>query len=46
MIDNGLMMQYFEWYLENDGTLWNKLAAEAKKLANLRSNISMASPCI
>ena len=34
MIDNGLMMQYFEWHLESDGTLWEKVAAEAKKLAN------------
>ena len=33
MIDNGLMMQYFEYHLDNDGSLWNNLAAEAKRLA-------------
>ena len=33
MIDNGLMMQYFEWHLPSDGTLWNKAAEEAKSLA-------------
>ncbi|MBQ8952356.1 MAG: alpha-amylase [Eubacterium sp.] len=33
MIDNGIMMQYFEWFLKGDGTLWKKAAAEAKHLA-------------
>ncbi len=33
MIDNGIMMQFFEWYLEADGSLWNKAAKEAKRLA-------------
>ena len=32
MGDNGLMMQYFEWNLPDDGTLWKNLAAEAAKL--------------
>ena len=27
------MMQYFEWYLKDDATLWKKLAKEAKNLA-------------
>lgn len=31
---NGTMMQYFEWYLPNDGTLWNTLNSNA---ANLKS---------
>ena len=30
---NGIMFQYFEWYLPADGTLWNRLAADAKSLA-------------
>lgn len=29
---NGVMMQYFEWNLPNDGKLWNKLKADAKHL--------------
>jgi len=30
--DNGTMMQYFEWYLPDDGTLWNKMNTEAPNL--------------
>jgi alpha-amylase len=30
---NGVMMQYFHWYIEPDGSLWNQLAASAKDLA-------------
>lgn len=29
---NGVMMQYFEWNLPNDGSLWNKLKDDAKHL--------------
>lgn len=32
--NNGTMMQYFEWYLPNDGQLWNKLNKEAKSLSD------------
>lgn len=32
---NGTMMQYFEWYLPADHTLWKKLAAEAPRLAEM-----------
>ena len=32
MGDNGLMMQYFEWNLPDDGTLWKSVAADAAKL--------------
>ncbi|MGZ0087163.1 alpha-amylase [Caldibacillus thermoamylovorans] len=32
---NGTMMQYFEWYLPDDGTLWTKVANEAKNLSSL-----------
>ena len=27
MAGNGLMMQYFEWYLDDDGQLWNRLGS-------------------
>ena len=32
MVENGLMMQYFEWDLPNDGQLWNNLKDDAKHL--------------
>ena len=31
---NGVMMQYFHWYNAPDGTLWNELATNSKKLAD------------
>lgn len=30
---NGVMMQYFHWYLPADGSLWRQLASEAEALA-------------
>lgn len=30
---NGTMMQYFHWYIANDGNLWRQVASEAGKLA-------------
>ena len=35
MMKNGVMMQYFEWYMPNDGTLWRRLRDDAKHLAEL-----------
>ena len=38
MIDlasNDTLMQYFEWYLSSDSTLWNKVTEEAKHLENI-----------
>jgi len=32
MKNNGLMMQYFEWNLPGDSTLWKKLSEDATKL--------------
>ncbi|MEG0961591.1 MAG: alpha-amylase [Lachnospiraceae bacterium] len=32
-MDNGIMMQYFEWYLPEDKSLWRQAAKEAKNLA-------------
>lgn len=30
---NGVMMQYFHWYIPDDGSLWNQLAESAEELA-------------
>ena len=35
MSRNDTMMQYFEWYLPGDSTLWDKVSKEAVKLANM-----------
>lgn len=32
LMKNGVMMQYFEWELPNDGSLWNKLKDDAAHL--------------
>lgn len=32
---NGIIMQYFEWYMNCEQNLWNRLAEEAPKLASL-----------
>ena len=34
-MENQTLMQYFEWYLPNDGQHWNRLAADASHLADL-----------
>lgn len=31
--DNGVMMQYFNWYTPNDGQLWNQVASNAADLS-------------
>jgi len=31
---NGVMMQYFQWYLPTDGTLWDKTKVNAQELAD------------
>jgi len=30
---NGVMMQYFHWYLPADGTLWNDISSKAAEIA-------------
>ena len=35
MSSNDTMMQYFEWYLPSDSTLWNKLTKDVKHLENI-----------
>lgn len=32
---NGVMMQFFHWYIEPDGNLWNELKEKAKDLADV-----------
>ena len=32
---NGIMMQYFEWNLPNDGQFWNKLRDDAPHLEEM-----------
>ena len=32
---NGIMMQYFEWYMECEQNLWNTIAKEAENLSKL-----------
>lgn len=32
---NGTMMQYFHWYISNDGSHWTKVQNEAQTLANM-----------
>ena len=32
---NGIIMQYFEWYMETNQNLWNKIVEEAPKLADI-----------
>ena len=31
-MENGVMMQYFEWNLPNDGMLWKRLKDDASHL--------------
>ena len=35
---NNCLIQYFEWYLPSDSTLWKKVASDASHLANLGIN--------
>ena len=35
MRKNGVMMQYFEWNLPNDGQLWNRLKEDAAHLSDI-----------
>ena len=35
MPSNDTLMQYFEWYLPSDSTLWNKVTKETKHLENI-----------
>ena len=45
MRTNGLMMQYFEWYLPNDGNLWNRLKDDAQHLSEIGVTAVWIPPC-
>ncbi len=32
---NGVLMQYFHWYIPADGSLWKKISSEAKNLSEM-----------
>jgi alpha-amylase len=34
-MQNGIMLQYFHWYLPGDGTLWKQIKKDALRLKNL-----------
>ena len=38
MASNDTMIQFFEWYLPSDSTLWNRVSKEAGRLSNLGIN--------
>ena len=44
MASNDTMMQFFEWYLPSDSTLWKKVTKEARKFANLGINYMWLPP--
>lgn len=45
MHKNGLMMQYFEWYVENDGKHWIRLKEDAKHLHEIGVTSVWIPPC-
>ena len=45
MAHNGVMMQYFEWHLEDDGKLWRHLAEDADHLKELGITAVWIPPC-
>ncbi len=45
MRTNGIMMQYFEWYLPNDGQLWNRLRDDAQHLSQIGVTSVWIPPC-
>lgn len=42
---NGIMMQYFEWYLPDDGSLWRQLEADASHLQKMGVTAVWIPPC-
>ena len=32
---NGMIMQYFEWYMKSEGNLWNIISKDVEELANI-----------
>jgi len=42
---NGVMMQYFHWYTESDGSLWNRMKDEAETLKEAGFTALWLPPC-
>ncbi len=45
MAENGVMMQYFEWYLEDNGSLWKQLREDAGHLKDMGITSVWIPPC-
>lgn len=45
MTENGVMMQYFEWHIEDDGKHWQRLKADAKHLKEIGITGVWIPPC-
>ncbi|WP_286879735.1 hypothetical protein [Proteiniphilum sp. UBA7639] len=45
MRTNGIMMQYFEWFLPDDGNLWNRLKEDAEHLNHIGVTGVWIPPC-
>lgn len=45
MSDNGVIMQYFHWYVPADGSLWTELAGRAGELAQSGFTAVWIPPC-
>jgi alpha-amylase len=44
-MENGVIMQYFQWYTPADGSLWNELAGRATELAENGFTAVWIPPC-
>lgn len=42
---NGLAIQYFEWYLPDDGKLWQRLRADIPNLLDMGVTAVWIPPC-
>lgn len=45
MMKNGVMMQYFEWFVADDGKHWNRLKEDAKHLSEIGVTSVWIPPC-
>lgn len=45
MSNNGIILQYFHWYIKNDGNLWKQLKKDAKYLKELGITAIYIPPC-
>ena len=45
-MENGVMMQYFEWNLPNDGNLWKQLKEDASHLHEIGVTAVWIPPCL